>query len=174
MLVWMAIASRSGQAGGPCWPLSRGQASPTPPPLVLGTTWCPHLPRFLGKQEGEPGLTPTGGSPSLRVPWSGHRAGEQALFCWLACLLKKARPGELSTHVQGSPSLLTSALPSPPRHARGARRCGASTGRAGTSGAGAHPCWPVPSARARMQAARSGPPARPRPASRGASWRRPS
>lgn len=104
MLVWMATASRSGQAGGPCWPLSRGQASPTPPPLVLGTAWCPHPPRFLGEQEGEPGLTPTGGSASLRVPWSGHRDGEQALFCWLACLLKKARPGELSTHVQGSPS----------------------------------------------------------------------
>lgn len=85
MLVWMATASRSGQAGGPRWLPRRHQASPTPTPFVSGTAWCPHLPRFLGKQEGEPGLTPTGGFPSLRVP--GFRPqGWRATFILLVGL----------------------------------------------------------------------------------------
>lgn len=47
----------------------------------------------------------------------------------------------------------------------------ASTGRAGRSGAGARLCWTAPPGCARSWAGRSGPPGRPRPASRAASWK---
>ena len=103
MLVWMATASRSGQAGGPRWPPRRGQASPTSTPLVSGTAWCPHPPRFLGEQEGEPGLTPTGGSLSLRVPGFRPQGWRATFILLVACLLKEACSAERSTHVQEVP-----------------------------------------------------------------------